>query len=648
LLLHEPGMGKTLICIAFCLKQIVESDCELDPILIVCPAQLLPVWARELDSKLIPGHISHMSLIDLQKLYKRTGVQPPFPLPTGVHVFIVSYSALVVDRKKLAPLLMKQHWSHVFFDEAHNMKNQKAKAFHAGMCLIARYKWVVTATPVMNKLDELHSYLRLIRLPPYTTKWMWQKDVVELAEQNAKAAFDKVEDILGEHALRMKKCQLVASDALPTLHPKQVLTIEVVPTATELAVFEEVRAYCQTRVNILRKLFHKHRGGGARFLANGRPNPVAEKEFQIRNILRMHMIAMITKLRRAACHVLLVLPYFQKLPPASRKLRDLSLLRAELATNFKSFQHRFSECSLCMDAWAEYRLSPCHHCVCAKCLERMQKSQVVLPCLRCDQTFAHVEQLPGGWKPQELEQEAWTHMPEFESQQLLSVRSSKLERLVSLLLDPAHAGRKWLIVSEWTTVLRLIRAYIGTSSPELLPKFVLMDGSSTVKKRAAMIDDFQRADSQLQFALLSLTAMGVGVTLTAATRVLFFEPYWNVTIEQQAMDRCHRIGQRDDVVVYHFLLRGTVERLMFQMKEHKAMISDAVAGNQAFPNAKAHWVNNVKLFMESQVQQPVQSTLTSWISTQRADSASSTEDEKKPSSSEEEEAEVYEIDLSLV
>jgi len=88
--------------------------------------------------------------------------------------------------------------------------------------------------------------------------------------------------------------------------------------------------------------------------------------------------------------------------------------------------------------------------------------------------------------------------------------------------------------------------------------------------------------------------------------------------------------------------------LMFQMKEHKAMISDAVAGNQAFPNAKAHWVNNVKLFMESQVQQPVQSTLSSWISTQHADSVSSAEDEKKVSSSEEDEADAYEIDLSLV
>jgi len=127
-----------------------------------------------------------------------------------------------------------------------------------------------------------------------------------------------------------------------------------------------------------------------------------------------------------------------------------------------------------------------------------------------------------------------------------------------------------------------------------------MDGSVSVKKRTEYIAEFQKPDGPYKFALLSLTAMGVGVTLTAATRVIFYEPYWNETMEKQAMDRCHRIGQREEVIVYHFLMKGTIEELLFKMKEHKGMVTNAVAGKTQFTKVKGGWVNNVRLFMKPQ------------------------------------------------
>lgn len=654
LLFLEPGLGKTLISVGFAVNQAVERLYN-EPMLVLCPAQLVPVWIREFDVRVKPTNsVDVRTYADIQKQWKKQKATPPYVLPPHCNVVVASYSALVLDRNKAAfSVLMRQRWSHVFLDEAHAARNQKGKSFHAVNNVIARFKWVITATPVMNKLNELHAYIRFIKLAPYSTNWVWNKDIVELAESNAPQAFAKVEELLTQHAIRMQKSSMATLPNMPPLQPKHVVVAYIEPTSFELQVYESIRVYCEERVTIMRKLFFKHKGGGQRYLGNGLINPVAEKEFQIRNMLRMHMIAMITKLRRAACHALLPVTYFAKLPPLHQKTRNIQQLLESLPTNFRTYRNRFVECSLCMDAWAKFRFAPCHHCVCEKCYIRMTKSSVDIPCLRCDSTICHIEDLPGGWSEQEMAggNGAECKIQEFDAQQLVNIRSSKLERLMQLILDPEQQGRKWLIISEWTTILRLVLAYVAAMYPDMLHRFVIMDGTSSVKKRAEMIDQFQSPSTPLQFALLSLTAMGVGVTLTAATRVVFFEPYWNVSMEEQAMDRCHRIGQRADVAVYHFQMKHTIEKLMFQMKEHKAMVSDAVSGKTPFTNSKANWVNNVRLFMASQVQpnnKPhgtsglTQGTLDQWKATATSDSQS---EDDKSDTTDTDEAEPYEIDL---
>lgn len=85
-----------------------------------------------------------------------------------------------------------------------------------------------------------------------------------------------------------------------------------------------------------------------------------------------------------------------------------------------------------------------------------------------------------------------------------------------------------------------------------------MDGSSVVSDRRDMVDEFQQNDQIFAF-LLSTRAGGLGVTLTAADTVIFYDSDWNPTMDAQATDRVHRIGQTKAVRVYRLMTRGTVE-----------------------------------------------------------------------------------------
>lgn len=85
-----------------------------------------------------------------------------------------------------------------------------------------------------------------------------------------------------------------------------------------------------------------------------------------------------------------------------------------------------------------------------------------------------------------------------------------------------------------------------------------MDGSTTISDRRDMVDEFQKNPNIFAF-LLSTRAGGLGVTLTAADTVIFYDNDWNPTMDAQATDRAHRIGQTKPVSVYRLITKNTVE-----------------------------------------------------------------------------------------
>jgi non-specific serine/threonine protein kinase len=100
-----------------------------------------------------------------------------------------------------------------------------------------------------------------------------------------------------------------------------------------------------------------------------------------------------------------------------------------------------------------------------------------------------------------------------------------------------------------------------------------LDGST--RDRQAEIDRFNNTP-EIQVFLCSLKAGGLGINLTAANYVILYDPWWNPAVEQQAMDRVYRIGQKKEVFVYKLISKGTVEEKILKLQQKKKSLIDAV------------------------------------------------------------------------
>jgi superfamily II DNA or RNA helicase len=146
--------------------------------------------------------------------------------------------------------------------------------------------------------------------------------------------------------------------------------------------------------------------------------------------------------------------------------------------------------------------------------------------------------------------------------------AAKLDRLMEMLLELLSEGRKIIVFSQFTSMLALIRARFD----ERQVRYSLLTGQT--KDRKSIIDGFQGGASDV--FLISLKAGGVGLNLTAADTVIVFDPWWNPAVEEQAIDRAHRIGQDKAVFVYRLVAAGTIEEKMDELKARKRALSDGL------------------------------------------------------------------------
>jgi non-specific serine/threonine protein kinase len=111
---------------------------------------------------------------------------------------------------------------------------------------------------------------------------------------------------------------------------------------------------------------------------------------------------------------------------------------------------------------------------------------------------------------------------------------------------------------------------------------VYFDGSTSAPDREKAIQRFQQDDSVRVF-LISLKAGGVGLNLTAADYVYIMDPWWNPAVEQQAIDRTHRIGQTKNIFAYRMICKDTIEDKILQLQERKRNLAkDIIADDQGF------------------------------------------------------------------
>jgi SNF2 family DNA or RNA helicase len=154
--------------------------------------------------------------------------------------------------------------------------------------------------------------------------------------------------------------------------------------------------------------------------------------------------------------------------------------------------------------------------------------------------------------------------------------SIKLDELSREIIENV-GDHKVLVFSQFLGMLGLIR----TKLEEEGISHVYFDGSSTSREREEAIQEFQN-NHECRVFLISLKAGGIGLNLTAADYVYIVDPWWNPAVEQQAIDRTHRIGQTKNIFAYRLICKDTLEEKMLQLQEHKrALANDLVSDDTA-------------------------------------------------------------------
>ncbi|MBN2534834.1 MAG: DEAD/DEAH box helicase [Spirochaetales bacterium] len=166
--------------------------------------------------------------------------------------------------------------------------------------------------------------------------------------------------------------------------------------------------------------------------------------------------------------------------------------------------------------------------------------------------------------------------PDLVSEEYNGVESCKFESAKLLIEEICAENHKILIFSQFVQVLNRFKAYFDSKGYE----YSWITGQT--KNRDNEIKRFQN-DSTINLFLLSLKAGGTGINLTAADYVLLYDPWWNPAVEQQAMDRSHRIGQTGKVTVYKMIVKDTIEEKMLKLQENKQkMVDELITAEDGF------------------------------------------------------------------
>lgn len=150
-------------------------------------------------------------------------------------------------------------------------------------------------------------------------------------------------------------------------------------------------------------------------------------------------------------------------------------------------------------------------------------------------------------------------------------QSSKIEALLDMMENIlSEKDNNVIVFSQFTSFLEMIK-------PELKRKdwdFLYLDGQTPMEKRNDIVADFQKGKCRI--FLSSLKAGGLGINLTAANYVILLDPWWNPAIENQAMDRAHRIGQKREVTVIRMITSMTIEEKILRLHEKKQKLSEEI------------------------------------------------------------------------
>ncbi|SPQ26177.1 94b998ed-479e-4418-915a-54de6e9a6c6e [Thermothielavioides terrestris] len=567
---------------------VTEAPCTT---LVVAPMSLLGQWQSEAENASREGTLKSMVYYGNEKSADLPALCCEANSANAPDIIITSYGVVLSEFSQIASKnndrarhrgLFSLNFFRVILDEAHIIKNRQSKTARACYEIAARHRWVLTGTPIVNKLEDLFSLVRFLRVEPWSNFSFWRTFItVPFESKDFVRALDVVQTVLEPLVMRRTRDMKTPNgEPLVPLPPKQIEIVDV-----ELSEAER---------DIYNYIFTKAK---RTFLANVEAGTVM-KAFN-------NILVQILRLRQSCCHPVLVrnqdiVAEEEEAGAAADAAAGLAddmdlqnlIERFTAATDDTRESHAFgahvlgqirdeavNECPICAEEpMVEQTVTGCWHSACKNCLLDYIKHQTdrheVPRCFQCREVINIRDLFEVVRYDDDPDAISADQGPRIALQRLgLNNSSAKIAALVNHLRDLRRENPtiKSVVFSQFTSFLSLIEPALARAKMH----FVRLDGSMAQKARAAVLDEFEKS-KKFTVLLLSLRAGGVGLNLTSAKRVYMMDPWWSFAVEAQAIDRVHRMGQEDEVKVYRFIVRDSVEQRMLKVQERKKFIATSL------------------------------------------------------------------------
>ncbi|KAG1896321.1 SNF2 family N-terminal domain-containing protein [Suillus fuscotomentosus] len=557
--------------------------------LIVAPTSLLSQWHEELQRSSAPGTLK-ISVWHGQNRLDLDGIEDNSMDDASITVIITSYGVLASEHSKLLKSggqssIFQVEWLRVILDEAHHCKSRTSKTARAVYALRARRRWAVTGTPIVNKLEDLHSLL----LKPFASFI-----AVPFLPRDPKA-IEIVQVILESVLLRREKNMRDNSGKHIIELPAKEITVDTLHfTPAEQKIYDSI-------YNAAKRNFDQLNAKG-----------LVGKNYT-------HILAMIMRLRQAVLHPDLVTDTSDGIvtkPSGHSKdgaidmdtlLNDISEgdsesgLKAAYAESVLANldMSNDAECPICLDVMQTPSIiPPCMHQCCKECiisyLATCTDKGEVPRCPTCshgpvkEQDLIEVPRSSGQGSPHQEStgdekegtstSEVFLCRNDFRSSTKLDALVQNLRRIRDQ--DPYFRA---VVFSQFTSFLSLISVVLDRERLS----WYRFDGSMDLKKRNAAISEFKQNERKPKVLIVSLKAGGVGLNMDC---------WWNAATENQAIDRVHRIGQEKTVYVKRFIVDHTIEGRILQIQKRKtAIVKEAFRGSDRSGKVDPESLENLKV-----------------------------------------------------
>ncbi|KAH0543143.1 hypothetical protein FGG08_002488 [Glutinoglossum americanum] len=506
--------------------------------LIVTPKSTLSSWEEQIKTHINPGAVS-------VHVYHGEKRETSISRLLDHDIVITTYDTLTTEQFGLSKcstgktsIIQSCAWFRIILDEAHGIKDQSTNRARAVFALNARHRWCLTGTPIQNSINDLGALLRFLRVSPFDVQSSFNYHIAKPIECGDESGIKKLRLLINAIALRRTKEQV--NDEIQ-LKPR-VDRIRYVELTTE-----ERYLYDLNKRHFVEVIDHE-------IDENGRV-----KSFQT-------ILQLILRLRQICSHGRDLLPQevMTQLEAYSQSCNGLSLSQEAKVCEICGRESGGDE--LDEDSRCTFQ---CLHVLCASCASMGQEdiSIDLRNCPLCAGVGSALFDDGSDSAPTpEPRDETTPYQP---SSKVLAL----LENLRAYRAESSNDPIKSVVFTSWTKMLDLVARALHSEGFV----FERLDGKKTDTQRRKAIGNF-RADPNCTVLLATIGSAGVGLDLTAASRVHLLEPQWNPAIEEQALDRVHRIGQQKPVITTRYLVANSIDQYVVALQEKKQRLIQASLG----------------------------------------------------------------------